>query len=128
MKLDRDCVRQLLLSTEELPYEYMLTLDDFNENEDLSKFGFESCIYVTEKLIEAGFINGKVTYADNGVYDLRIKSLTWDGHQFLDNIRDDGVWKSAKQVTSKFSSVSLSMLGTIAASIISKMISNEIQP
>jgi Hypothetical protein (DUF2513). len=126
LKLNRECVRDILLVLEEFKYDEILNTTDLKENERLSKYDFFEAVYAIEKLKEAGYINGKVLYADNTVYDVSVKSITWDGHQFLDNIRDDGIWKVTKNIASKFSSVSISMLSNIASTVISQLISKEL--
>jgi len=31
------------------------------------------------------------------IYSVEINKITWEGHQFLDNIRDNDSWKKAKE-------------------------------
>ncbi|EAG0857908.1 DUF2513 domain-containing protein [Listeria monocytogenes] len=57
---------------------------------------------------------------------LFVSKITWSGHQFLDNIRDDEVWKRTKKTVSKFSSVSVSLLSTIASNILSQLIKHSL--
>lgn len=52
-------------------------------------------------------------------------NLTYDGHKFLDNIRDDKVWKDTKTILSKFSSVSLSFVSSVASNVISQLIQKQ---
>lgn len=40
----------------------------------------------------------------------RIIGLTWKGHEFLDNIRDNTVWNAVKEKASKFGGLSISAL------------------
>jgi hypothetical protein len=126
MKLDRDCVRDVLLAVESLNHDEVIQLSDFEDIPLIAKHDPVDVVYSIERLIEAGYIKGNVQYADNRVFFLIVSSLTWNGHEFLDNIRDDGVWKTTKNVASKLSSVSLSTLSSIASSVISKIISQEL--
>ncbi|EDO0799378.1 DUF2513 domain-containing protein, partial [Listeria monocytogenes] len=57
---------------------------------------------------------------------LFVSKITWSGHQFLDNIRDDEVWKKTKKTVSKFSSVSVSLLSTISSNVLSQLIKNSL--
>lgn len=94
---------------------------------DLKKYTQEELIYTADKLIEAEFISGsRKNYISNSLPDIRITSLTWSGHQFLDNIRDDGVWKDTKKIISKFSSVSLGLVGSIASQVITSLVQNQL--
>ena len=118
MKLDNDLVRDLLILIEEKC--------DFNHCIHSSQFEIpektnEDIVYTLLKLSEAGFINCTKMFGDNCVA-IVVSSLTWDGHQFLDNIRDDEVWKLTKQTASKLTSTSISILSTIASNILTKMI------
>lgn len=105
MKLNHDCVRDLLLYIED-NLQYGSSLCALNvilkphENNDI--------IYSAVKLSEANFIEAtKINYISDSIPVIHIHSLTWDGHKFLDNFRDDQVWLTTKEVTSKSSSVSL---------------------
>ena len=57
-----------------------------------------SIFYHIEKLYEAGFVNAVNTRGyDNSVGSRWVpRSLTYDGHQFLDDIRDPSRWKKIK--------------------------------
>lgn len=124
MKLNHECVRDVLLHIEEnLTYGYYM---DFSAVE-LKQYSQEELIYTADKLIEAEFICGsRKNYISNSLPDIRITSLTWSGHQFLDNIRDDGVWKDTKKIISKFSSVSLGLVGSIASQVITSLVQNQL--
>ncbi len=124
MKLNHECVRDVLICIEEnLHYGCYI---DFSTVE-LKNYSSEDLLYTAAKLLEAGFLNGEhISYIGSSIPDIRITSITWEGHQFLDNIRDDNVWKNTKNVLSKLSSASLSMVGNIASQIISSMIQKQL--
>lgn len=125
MKLNKDFVRSLLLfveSNETLNGPSEQDLIDFATNEGLSK---NDLVYTILRLLEAGFIKGDVQYASNEPYWLYISALTYDGHEFLENVRDSKVWRATKKASSKVGNVSLNILSTIAADIIKKVLSGE---
>lgn len=124
MKLNHDCVRDLLLYIEEnLSYGYYID----PATVEIKKYSHDEILYSADKLLEANYLDGiKKTYIGSQYPTIHINSITWSGHQFLDNIRDDGIWKSTKNVVSKFSSVSLSMLCSIASQIITSLIKSKI--
>jgi len=124
MKLNHDCVRDVLLFVEEnLPYGHYV---DFSAIE-IPDYSREDLLYTADKLIEADYLNGKKeNYLGSHTPAIRVTSMTWSGHQFLDNIRDDSVWKSTKKVLSKFSSVSLSLMGNVASQVITSLVQNQI--
>lgn len=126
MKLNHECVRDLLLYLEshlELNDYYDLVTSELLETSD---FDEEVIYYTAMKLIEAGYIDGKPSYASNVLFRFPISSITWEGHKFLDNIRDDGVWKETKGIISKFTSVSVSMIENISSQVITNIISKQI--
>lgn len=124
MKLSHDCVRDIMLFIEEnLTYGYYVDASTL----ELSGYSQEDLLYSADKLLEAGYLDGtKKNYIGSAIPDIRINSITWSGHQFLDNIRDDGVWKDTKNVLSKFSSASLSLVSNIAAQVITSLVQKQL--
>jgi hypothetical protein len=114
-----------MLAIEDMKFGEEITLYKL-DSERLQPYDRETIIYTADKLIEANYIKGGLSMIVDEVHNISLVALTWDGHHFLDNIRDDGVWKKTKNVTSKFSSISIPLLSSVASSVISKMISNEL--
>ena len=113
MKLDMDLVRELLLKIEELkPYRENLTIDTDNliEAEHL------------ELLVESGLCKGNIKHFTNGFPSGYINRLTWEGHQFLETIRDDETWKNTKTTLSKVGSFTLELIQKVAIDYITKQI------
>lgn len=114
MKLNQDLVRLLLLEIEDKtgPYE-PLELSDIS----IKDCSYEEILYTTERLLEAGYITARPEptklHCNQVIY-----SLTWEGHRFLDTVRDSAVWRSTKDVAKKMSSVSLNIMLHIAEQII----------
>lgn len=125
MKLNHECVRDLLLTIESLEYGESLTLHNYAQKPLLSKYEDVDIVYTAERLLEAGFINGIVRRLTGNNVILKINGLTWDGHQFLDNIRDVEVWEKTKKAASKVASTSLTILADIAASVLKKTLGFE---
>lgn len=124
MKLNHDCIRDVLLYIEEnLTYGYYIDFSDI----EISDYSREDLLYTADKLLEAGYLDGtKKNYIGSIKPDIQITAITWSGHQFLDNIRDDGVWKDTKRILSKFSSVSLGFVGNVASEIITSIIQSQL--
>lgn len=123
MRLSNECVRDLLLAIEEnLGINETMSINDF----ELQNYSSDELIYTSLKLIEAGFINAKAFANIDGSISIDISSLTWDGHKFLDNIRDNEVWSKTKSIVSKFSSVSLSIISNVAAQVITILIKQQL--
>jgi hypothetical protein len=57
-------------------------------------------------LLEAGFLKGDPMPS--------ISRLTWEGHEFLDNIRDAGIWGKTKAKLRDLPSVAVTLIREIA--------------
>ncbi|EGQ9598940.1 DUF2513 domain-containing protein [Vibrio parahaemolyticus] len=89
MKRDMELIRKLLLTMEENPRQ--LEVEGYDKNQ---------VKYHALLLIEAGFLDGNAsdTLANTSVVPsfVSVNRLTWDGHEFLDNIRKEEVWNTIK--------------------------------
>ena len=96
MKRDMDLVRLILLEIEDKYRStaiYDLAIDGYDT---------EMVAYHCKILYEAGLISDyKARYADNEIYVFGVGSLTWDGNDFLEKIRDDSQWKKVKETITK---------------------------
>lgn len=118
MKLDHDCVRDVLLAIEAKPYGAIYQIDQLGVN------GYDDFTirYAVEKLVEGGYID--ITPIDSfGQYECLIRNLTIYGHEFLDNIRPIETWDKTKSIVSKVGSVSLDVLANTAAQVATNLIS-----
>jgi hypothetical protein len=107
MKRDMELVRALLFNTE------------VEGQVDLSKWSEGEQLYHLDIMIEANLLKGTTRQSENGDIALAvIQRLTWDGHEFLDSVRSDTIWKKTKGELAKFgSSVSFSVLSHLVVSI-----------
>jgi len=119
MTRDTDLIRDLLLFVEEndeLRYavDTGFTLPDDFQHLDLDVLG-----YHVHLLIEAGLVEGKVRRDTMGAtIACFITRITWEGHEFLDNIRSETIWNRAKErVSQTAGSVSLSILKKVATKV-----------
>ncbi|WP_063488151.1 DUF2513 domain-containing protein [Lactiplantibacillus plantarum] len=126
MKLNHDCVRSVLLFIES---EYKLGIplreDDFFKSDNLSKYQHDDIEYVLITLDKTPYVNSHVDYLRGRLARYSNNGLTWEGHIFLDNVRDSKVWSRTKQVASHFESVSISLLSNIGSQVISHMIEKQ---
>lgn len=86
MKLNIDCVRDVLLEFEEFP------MGNYNVSsfaKTVGKYGHENTLYTLAKLYEANYINGDIAADEGGYYHcLVIYDITFQGHEFLSTIRE----------------------------------------
>ncbi|MDM0756153.1 DUF2513 domain-containing protein [Clostridium perfringens] len=113
MRLNPDCIRDILLFVESnTDYEKeCVSLDELLSELPYNK---NTLSYHISKMDSAELFE-EVYYSGDGI-DL-ISSLSWIGHTYLDNIRDDSVWIKTKSALGKLSSVGLPILIQKAADI-----------
>lgn len=122
MKLNKDCVRSIMLLCESnLGIKNNLNLKDFLNSKEL-KYSEDDIKYTLEKLNETSYLNMHLQCGSNEIAEVTISSLTWQGHQFLDTIRDPKVWATTKKIASKLESVSITILSNIATGVINHFI------
>lgn len=131
MKLNPDCIRDVLLYLEE-----NLKVKDcqkFSEitlsqlQDALSQYQPEDVFYSVYNLHEIHFIDGRFSdINDMKMYFCEINNITWNGHQFLNTIRPKTVWEATKQGASKLGIMSMQALSTIAMKITEAVITNPV--
>ena len=105
MKRDWDKVRELLLFVEE------------NDSADLTK-----CDDITKQhgqlLLEEGYVENL-----SPIGGVVLGRLKWKGHDLIDSIRDDSVWKETKSRLAKVSgTASLEIVKAVAQVVIKTML------
>lgn len=122
MKLNLDCVRDILITVENAKYEEHLTFDTLHER--LPNYSDEDLHYCLVKLDESGLLE-VVTVPVTRQHLPGIKSihyLTMSGHDFLENIKSDNVWNKTKSIAKNIGSFSIQTLKDISVGVISEII------
>lgn len=91
MKRDMDLVRSILLKTEEQTRSF-----DADELVD-AKHGEDEVAYHVYIMKQAGLLDATITSDMSGGMYATVEGLTWDGQDFLDAVRNDGVWHRIKR-------------------------------
>jgi hypothetical protein len=120
VKRDTDLLRTILLHIEDDPKMDGRRYFGFARPEDLDISGYseDEFVYHMRLLISQGFLNG-----NGDTLPLSVAGLTWEGHEFLDNIRNDSVWSSTKKrVGDLVGSVSISVIAAVAEAEMKKLI------
>ena len=122
MKLNYDCVRSVLLTVEKSK-----TIDEeLNLNplavetifEQLPKYEDSEILYTIEKLKEAGYINAALHFAAGHFIDGTVSSITYSGHEYLDNIREPEVWRKVKTMLKNAGAITLPLISQAAQLLI----------
>lgn len=66
---------------------------------------------------EAGYIQGVPAHSNSG-YNWLAMDLTWNGHEFLESIRDPEIWRQTKAGAKSAGSFSIKVIADIAKAII----------
>lgn len=124
MELKTELIRDLLLYSESLPLEGERVLQQIYQSDRLSKYSKDEVTHAISVMGSdgAGLITSRIIWTEGKPYYMHVGSPTFEGHKYLDNIRDPEVWEQTKKVTSKFASVSIDVLSSVAASVITKML------
>lgn len=125
MKLNYDCLRDVLISLEEnlsispdLSFEY-LYLDDIFNLKRLVKHSKEDVYYCIYNLEKINFLDGHIRFADGGIPVVcRINNITYFGHEFLQSIKSDTVWMKIKAKIKPVAGLSITLIAEIAKDVI----------
>jgi hypothetical protein len=112
MKRDMDLVRTILLKVEA-----DLKFDGTMHPARAAELGIEGhsegeIAYNCAQLVEAGFLTGNTKMAIQGV--VMVGKLTWEGHEFLDAVRDPDIWRKTKERAKTVTTVGFAFLWEIA--------------
>lgn len=140
MKLNPDCIRNLMLFLEEKTTTQLLDINGhitaaysgwcparFAELPEFRDYTIEEILYHTMQLSENGYIVTDYLFnpekSDVTFRLTKVFYLTPKGHDFAANIRNENHWKEKiKPVFSVFGTISLSIIGAVAEGITTAII------
>lgn len=121
MKLNPDCIRDILLKVEEI--------QDVHHHWDFTaenipilfpKYTFEEVIYHLRQCDKNGLLM-ETSCPQNYSYYI-VGDLSPKGHEFLANVRENKIWEGVKSVAGKVGSTSLNALVQIATGVVTELI------
>ena len=116
MKRNWDLIRRILLKLEE-----KADTDSFLHSDQVKGYAAEVVAYHYKLMADAELINID-DISDMGGEDYAALSLTWQGHEFLDNIRNDTVWNKVKAtIKSKGVDLSFELIKTVAVATVKSL-------
>lgn len=126
MKLNPDCIRAVMLEIEK---SWEIGTDD-RENIYMGNLGIESLykalpdydkkeiFYTLYNLDQARYIDLTVLWADGGiVYHCTVNHMTFEGHEFLNRIRDHKNWSKVKKGLDAVRNYSLDAISAVSEGI-----------
>ncbi|MEL3956893.1 DUF2513 domain-containing protein [Caldifermentibacillus hisashii] len=120
MRLNPDCIRDILLVVEETTsYSNFMEFYPDNEIETLKPYSSEEILYHIKQCELSGLLTKVTWFMGDGCL---IQDLSPKGHEFLANIRSENIWNKTKEKAKSIGSFSLDTLTKIAINIVSAMI------
>jgi hypothetical protein len=95
MKRDMELIRTLLLRLEEMPIAagHVIGIDWTDDFFDIAACDRDTAIQHFQLLMDAGFIAAPTS---QGMTQFILTGLSWEGHEFIDSIRNPDVWSKTK--------------------------------
>lgn len=121
MKRDMDLIREILIEIESweqaFPRSHEVVLEDYQRRE----ISYHVLIMLEADLLRAI----EVSSADELI--MHPSRLTWEGHEFLEAAKDDGIWNQAKEVVlEKGGGLVFDVLKAVLVQIIKNAVLSEI--
>lgn len=119
MTLDHNCVRDILLFCEkslrldEHLHWVCLSLNDFSPL--YAKYPREQIAYTLVLLDEAGYVECSFLNGDNHISELLVIRLTYDGHEFIESVRPDSIWKKITSFVTTAGAASLPVIQNLGS-------------
>jgi hypothetical protein len=117
MKRDMDLVRKILLVLEEHPHGFApqhLAIEGFTEDQ----IGYHIYLMGQANLLT---VSKTTTLADTSPQAIPL-SITWQGHEFLANAKEEGRWLQAKSIVKAAGEGSFQVWQSVLTSLVTKSV------
>lgn len=121
MKRDMDLVRRLMLDIEAQPAGMQTTgVELYRDGDDQAAVAEHLVLLIEHDLIKG---KGFQSFSGLDLGHILIFSVTWKGHEFLDAVRDDTIWKKTKdKVASSGVTATVEILTQVATGFVKQML------
>lgn len=121
MKRDMDLIRELLLKLEALKMRPGDVVHMMQDDDEIKIPGYEPDVieYHATLIGSAGLIDSGTVRAMQGI---TFRALTWEGHDFLDAIRDPEIWAKTKKGAAAAGGFTVDLLRDLAKGFIRKQV------
>ena len=128
MKLNMDCVRDVLLTLEEMEYGDRPRIVHLAQKDRLSGYSEDEIQYTCIKLLEAGYIEAtKINVLNSPPQIVDVSDITFNGHEFLNTVRENKNWEKVKTTAKKAGIFSLKGFYEIAQRVALAAIAQALQ-
>lgn len=125
MKLNPDCIRDILISVEEkTSLNDPIRFDPGKIPSTLTQYPDDVILYHVKQCELSGLFGGKTYWFLDG--GCMVQYLSPLGHQFLSDIRSDNNWTKTKEIAHTVGSESLSAIKDIATGVISSLVQKQL--
>lgn len=134
MKLNHNCVRDILLYLESVPYVKTNCNGDVeftgvwldNICEALPKYSKDVIFYALFELDDGGYINISESDTDDAITSCCVNYITYAGHEFLNTIRANPTWEKTLSIAGNVGNFGLQMLAKIAEGVTTAFIKQQL--
>ena len=131
MILNFECLRQTLKALEEnlkmsdnLDFCPVGINEIINYSELKNEYEPKDIAYCVYMLVDSGMVNA--IHASNLVQELRVKTITYKGHEFLQQIKNDTVWKKTIDILKPIGVFSIDIISKVTVNVLTEMIKNSL--
>jgi hypothetical protein len=121
MRRDMDLIRELMLRLEAVPLEagdvWTIPYDD--ERLAVEGHTFAEIMYHVELIHSARFTE---PYGNQGAASLTFSGFTWQGHDFIDSVRDPKIWRDTKSTLQKVGGYTLDIVIGVAKGLLKQQL------
>lgn len=121
MRLNPDCIRDILLSVEKNATYSNDVSEETLYKELAPKYSQEEILYHVRQCEHSGLFLKVIHYFGG----FTIEDLSPYGHRFINDIRQDNNWKKTKDIAKNVGSFSLDVLKEVSAQLISNLVSSQ---
>lgn len=135
MKINPDCIRDVLLcleknltinsSTSTMNSISLLKLKELMSSQYNNRYNNDDIWYSVYLLHQVGYIEADII--NSGTYTMikcSIRNITWQGHQFLNDIKPQAIWQVVKDKASELGGMSINGLKIASRTAIEEMVKN----
>lgn len=124
MKRDMDLIRELLLKLEalDIPPGTVTPLSPYDPELAVDGFTGEDIGHHLRMLVSGGFVEtgGSRPFGPDG--SLVFRQISWEGHDFLDSVRDPKIWEKTKHGAEAAGGFTVDLLKDLAKGFIRKQV------
>ena len=125
MKLNPDCIRDILISVElETSWNTHIRFTPGKMPSTLAQYSDDVIFYHVKQCELSDLFGGKTYWFLDG--GCMVQYLSPSGHQFLSDIRSDNNWSKTKEIANTVGSESISAIKDIATGVISSLIQKQL--